>query len=226
MKRAIVLLLIIGFGTAAPGYCPALERGAVVIGSRVQMHESPAGDSRAVGLLNEGVAVTLIGRKPTPDRIEGFSDYWYHVSYRGAAGWVFGQFIAPSTEGRGLARIYTVAELIDYTDNAVKNLVAVRNAGYYAALVDGSGRFLADLTELSEDSILREHAGRIEPYRLFAACFLAIGYAGTGDIAGAGRIRDELSAANPGALLPDGSTLGQRLADLDEAIGRPTEPSP
>jgi hypothetical protein len=94
-------LLVIGTVAISAGYCPAVERNAVVIGSRVQIHETAAGDSPTFGLLGEGVAVAILGRKPAPDRVEGFTDYWYRINYRGKTGWVFGQFIAPSTAAGG-----------------------------------------------------------------------------------------------------------------------------
>jgi hypothetical protein len=196
MKQVITLLLVIGIVAIAAGSCPAIERNAVVVGSRVQIHESAAGDSPTVGLLGEGVAVAILGRKPTPDRVEGFTDYWYRINYRGKTGWVFGQFISPSTGGRGLARIYTAAELADYADHAVMNLVAIRKAGYYAALIDASGRLSADITELSEDPIL---------------CLMAEGYAGTGDTKGAEKIVEKLRAYNPATPLPDKITLGAAI---------------
>ena len=218
MKQVITLLLLIGIVVIAAGYCPAIERSAVVIGSRVQIHESPEGDSPAIGLLGEGVAVALLGRKPAPDRVEGFTDYWYRINYRGKTGWVFGQFISPSTGGRGLARIFTPAELVDYADHAVKNLVAIRKAGYYAALVDASGRLSADITELSEDPILSSHARELEPYGLLAACLMAEGYAGTGDTKGAEKIVEKLRAYNPATPLPDKTTLGAAIDRVNETM--------
>lgn len=221
MKRVISLLLVIGTIAAAAGYCPAIERSATVIGSRVQIHESAAGDSPTVGMLSEGVSVALLGRKPAPDRVEGFTDYWYRIDYRGRVGWVFGQFIAPSTGGRGLARIYTAADMIAYVDRAAENLVAVREAGYFTALVDGAARLSADIEEISKDPILSSFSGDLAPYRLLAACYMAEGYAGTGDTGGAEKIRRRLLDYNPGTLLPDGTTLGARLEALDELVRGP-----
>jgi hypothetical protein len=218
MKRAIVLLVIVGIVATAAPFCCAVERSAIIIGSRVQMHESAAGDSPTVVLLSEGATADILGRKPTPDRVEGFTDYWYHIACRGKTGWVFGQFIAPSTGGRGLARIFTAAEMADYADHAVKNLSAIRKAGHYAALIDASNRLLADITEMSEDPILLPYVNRLEPYRLFGACLAAEGYAGTGDINGAEKIRKHLLTCNPGTTLPDKTTLGAKIDDLDKMI--------
>ncbi|MBN2224250.1 MAG: SH3 domain-containing protein [Deltaproteobacteria bacterium] len=218
MKHVIVLVIVIVIGIAAAGHSSALERGAIVIGSRVQMHESAAGDSPAVGLLSEGAAVDILGRKPKPVDIEGFTDYWYLIGYRGKTGWVFGQFISPSTKATGLARIFTTAELIDYCDRAVRNLVDIRNAGFYDALIDGSGRFIADVGEMSQDPILSAYVKELEPYRLFATWSLSAGYAGTGDIKNAEKIKKQLQTYNPGALLPDGTTLGARINELDKMI--------
>jgi hypothetical protein len=221
MKHVISLLLVVGVLAAAAGDCPAIERTATVIGSRVQMHESAAGDSPTVGLLAEGVSVTVRGRKPAPDRVEGFTDYWYRVDYRGRAGWVFGQFISPSSGGRGLARIYTAAEMLDYVDRVSDNLVAVRKAGYYAALLDGAARLSADIEEISADPILSPFSGDLAPYRLLAACWMAEGYAGTGNTGGAEKIRKQLLSYNPGTSLPDGTTLGARLKELDGPMRGP-----
>jgi hypothetical protein len=228
MKRVIALVLAIGIVTVAADLCPAIERSAIVIGSRVQMHESASGESPILGLLGEGVSVDILGRKDAPDRVEGFADYWYRVAYRGKAGWVFGQFIAPSSGGRGLARVFTSAEMIDYADRAAENLVAVEKAGYYAALVDGSNRLLADITDMAADPILSSHAKALEPFRLLATCLLATGYAGTNDVAGAEKIRKQLLTFDPGTRLPDRTTLGARLAELDRLLQgpKPNETTP
>jgi hypothetical protein len=218
MKRIVVLLLSLAIGILAADYSLAIDRGAFVIGSRVQMHESPAGDSPAKGLIGEGVAVDIIGRTAGPVNVEGFTDYWYQVAYRGRTGWVFGQFIFPSTAGRGLSRIFTAAELIDYADLATRNLVSIRNATLYNALIDESARFTADIKEMSDDPILAAYGNELSPYRLFAVWSLAAGYAGTGDMKNAEKIKKQLLAYDPGAKLPDGTTLGTKIHDLDELI--------
>jgi hypothetical protein len=215
MKRVIVSIIVI---VIAAGSGLALERNAVVIGSRVQMHESASGDSPAMGLLSEGVTVDILGRAERPADVGGFTDYWYRVGYRNRAGWVFGQFIAPATGGRGLARIYTPREMTDYCDRAAKNLVNIRNAGLYGALVDASGRLSADIDEMAKDPILSPYERELAPYRLLSAWSLAAGYAGTGEAAKAQKIRDQLSAYDPGALLPDGTTLGAQIGELEEMI--------
>jgi hypothetical protein len=218
MKRAIIAALALVVVMAAADLSPAIERHAYVIGSRVQMHESAGGDSPIVALLSEGVAVDIVGRTAKPANVEGFTDYWYRIVYRGKAGWVFGQFVLPSTGGRGLSGIYTAAELIDYCDRATRNLVNIKKAGFAGALMEDSSRFLEDIKEMSGDSVLSAYEKELSSYRLFAALSLAEGYAGTGDMKGAEKIRKELSAADPGAKLPDGTMLGDRLRDLDGLI--------
>ncbi len=218
MKCAVIVLLALVIGMLAADYSPAIERSAIVIGSRVQMHESAAGDSPTVGLIGEGATVAILGRNPKSVDVEGFTDYWYRIAYRGKTGWIFGQFMYPSTAGRGLARIFTAVELLDYADHATRNLVNIRNAGAYGALIDDSERLAADIKEMSEDQILAPYGNELEPYRLFAACLLAAGYAGTGDIKNAEKIKKELSAYNPGTLLPDETTLDTKIHDLDEMI--------
>jgi hypothetical protein len=221
MKRMIVPIIVIFIAAAAAGAADeafALERSAVVIGSRVQMHESASGDSPVVGLLSEGVTVSILGRTEKPADVGGFTDYWYGVGYRGRSGWVFGQFISPATEGRGLARIFTPREMTDYCDRAAQNLIALRNAGLFGALVDASGRLSADIEEMAADPILSPYGRELAPYRLLAAWSLAAGYAGTGEAAKAEKIRDQLSAYDPGTMLPDGTALDARIGELEEMI--------
>jgi hypothetical protein len=215
MKNVIISVLMCTTAILAAESCPAIERSATVIGSRVQMHVSAAGDSAAAGLLNEGISVAILGRQPRPVDVGNFTDYWYLVGYRGKTGWVFGQFILPSSGGRGLARIFSTDELTDYCDQATGNLITIKDARIYDALVDDSGRLLADIKEMAEDPILSSHAGRLEPYRLFATWSLAVGYAGTGDSKDAGRIREQLLSHDRGTLLPDKTTLGARIDELD-----------
>jgi hypothetical protein len=226
MKNAIIALVMIGAGVLAAEPCAAIERHAVIIGSRVQIHESASGDSAVVGLLNEEASVAILGRQPGPADVGSFTEYWYLVGYRGKTGWVFGQFLMPSTDGRGLARIFTVGEMTDYCDHAAANLTRITDARLYGALVDDSGRFMADIKEMAEDPILSPRAGALEPYRLFAVWSLAVGYAGTGDIGGARKIREQLTAYDPGILLPDRKTLRVKLDELDAMIrseGKTTE---
>jgi hypothetical protein len=218
MRNTIIALIMIGAAVLAAESCPAIERHAVIIGSRVQIHESASGDSAVVGLLNEETSVAILGRQLRPADVGSFTDYWYLVAYRGKTGWVFGQFLLPSTDGRGLARIFTTDEMIDYCDHAAANLTRITDARIYDALVDDSGRFMADIKEMAEDPILSPHAGALEPYRLSAAWSLAVGYVGTGDVAGARRIREQLAAYDPGTLLPDRKTLGIKLDKLDALI--------
>ena len=71
---------------------------------------------------------------------------------------------------------------------------------------------------MSQDPILSAYGKELEPYRLFATWSLSAGYAGTGDIKNADKIRKQLQTYNPGALLPDGTTLGARIDELDEMI--------
>jgi hypothetical protein len=222
MKNMIISVIMITVGIVMSESCPAIERSATVIGSRVQMHESAAGDSAAVGLLSEGTSAAVLGRQPKPVDVGNFTDYWYLVGYRGKAGWVFGQFLLVSSNGRGLARIFTADELIDYCDDATKNLVRIKDARLYDALAESSERFIADIGEMNEDPILSAHAGTLEPYRLLAAWSLAVGYVGIGDSEDAEKIREQLLSYDPTTILPDRTTLGIKLHELDEMM-QPTE---
>ncbi len=218
MKRMIVPALVIVAVIAAAGFSYALERSAVVIGSRVQIHESAAGDSPTVSLLAEGTTVDILARSARPADVEGFTEYWYRIGYRGRTGWVFGQFISLSTGGNGLARIFTADEMIDYCDRATQNLVNIRNAGAYDALIDVSGGFTADIEQMAGDPILSANGNAREPYRLFAAWSLAAGYAGTGDVKNAQKIKKQLQAYDPGMVLPGGTTLGAKINALDDMM--------
>ncbi len=173
MKNVIISVLMFAAAILAAESSPAIERSATIIGSRVQMHESAAGDSTAVWLLNEGIPVAILGRQPRPVDVGNFTDYWYLVGYRGKTGWVFGQFMLLSSGGRGLARIFSADEMNDYCDQATKNLITIKDAKIYDALVDDSGLLLADIKEMAEDPILSSYAGALEPYRLFAVWSLA-----------------------------------------------------
>ena len=52
-------------------------------------------------------------------------------------------------------------------------------------------------------------------YRLFADAMLALGYAGTGATGEAEKIRARLGASDPATILPDKTTLGGKIAEID-----------
>jgi hypothetical protein len=200
------------------GVAHSMERSAVVTGSRVQMHESPSGDSRVVGLFNKDTTVKVIGRTEKPDETLAFIDFWYHVEYRGKAGWVFGQFINPSSGGRGLAGIFTEDDLVRYCALSAANLANCKNAKAYRALIDSSILFISDIKQITEDPILSRFARAADLYGLLANCYLAMGYAGVGDFKDAQKIRKQLPGYSPSTLLPDKTTLDSKIDQIDTMI--------
>ncbi len=210
------LLLVIFFLCAAVAH--SMDRSAVITGARVQMHESPLGDSRVMGLLNKDTTVEVIGRTEQPDETLQFSDFWYHVSYRGKNGWVFGQFINPSSGGRGLAGIFTADELMRYCALSATNLANCKKATAYRALIDSSILFISDIKEITGDPILSRFAGATGAYELLADCYLAVGYAGTGDFKDAQRIKKQLLGYSLTTPLPDKTTLDSKIDEIDAMI--------
>jgi hypothetical protein len=218
MKGKYIFIIGLFVGLCCAGQSFGLERTAVVIGSRVQMHEIPAGDSPVVGLVNESATVTIIQRQERPVSVSGFDDYWYRVNYRGKNGWVFGQFILPSSGGRGLAALYTRDEAEKYCLLALANLAALKEAKQAAVLMDAASTLVAEIKEMTDDPVLSAFTAVLEPYRLYATWYLAAGRAGTGDIKGAQKIRDQLRACDPGIVLPGKTTLGLKTDELDILI--------
>jgi len=218
MKSRIVSVVLLMSLVGWAGAAPSMERTATIIGSRVQIHEAPDGDSAAVGLVGKDAVVDVIGRAQRPSAVGSFIDFWYHVGYRGKTGWIFGQFMNLSSRGRGLARIFTAEELDDYCACSSENLFNLREAHAYAVLVDASTLFISDIKQMSADPILSVYGQRLEAYRLFATCLLAVGYAGTGAIGDAQKIRGELGEINPGTPLPDKTTLGTKIDEIDLMI--------
>jgi hypothetical protein len=218
MKHVIVSVLLLAAlaGIAGPAF--SMERTGVVIGSRVQIHEGPDGDAPVVGLVNEGGVVDVVGRTDRPVKIGSFIDYWYRVGWRGKTGWVFGQFMALSSRGRGLVRIFSEDELVEYCAVSAENLTSIEGARAYNALVDNATLMLSDIDELGADPILSAYGQKLAPYRLFAECLLALGYAGTGATGDAEKIRGRLAAGDPATVLPDKTTLGEKIAEIDAAI--------
>jgi hypothetical protein len=218
MKHGIVFVLLLAALASFAGAALSMERTAVVIGSRVQIHEGPDGDSAVVGLVNEGGVVSVLGRGERPVKIGSFIDYWYRVSWRGKTGWIFGQFMALSSGGRGLARIFIADELVEYCARSAENLTNIEGAHAYAALVDNATLLLSDIDEMGADPILSAYGQKLVPYRLFTECLLGVGYAGTGATGDAKKIRDRLAVSDPATVLPDKTTLGEKIGEIDATI--------
>jgi hypothetical protein len=196
----------------------ALERKAEILGSRVSIHVAPDADSKTVAHVNRGVVVDVIGRGEEPTKVVKFTQYWYKVSYRGKAGWVFGQFLNLDSNKVGLTRVFTRSELIKYCDIETANLKRTREAGAHEALIEFSRAFLQDLKDISEDAILSPYYGDLDGYRALNAYYLALGYLGTGNVDGAMELTDQISNLFDGIDLPDGRKSGDIIFELKSLI--------
>lgn len=218
MKTKIVFLatvLVIIFLTLP---LHGLEREAEVIGSRVKVHTAPDGDSGAVIHLNSGVIVEVLGRTETPSMVENFKDYWYLVGYRDESGWVFGQFLHLKSNKRGIMRLFTREELLEYCEMELRGLANIFDAGAYRALKDSSLTFLYDLKDMTEDKILSHYARDMRGYRAAATYYLALSYIMTGDIAQAIEVRDIYIKSYHDMVFSDGRTSEEVLSELNKLI--------
>ncbi|MBN1882195.1 MAG: SH3 domain-containing protein [Deltaproteobacteria bacterium] len=197
----------------------AVERTAVIIGSRVAVHTVPDGDAAVAGYVNEGMEVVVLGRSDTTETRGEYRDYWYHVSYRSGTGWVYGQFLTLSSGKSPLPRIFTVRELEEWCVLETDNLSRVKDEGLFPELAVLAGRFLDDLEACGDDSILAVHADLINGYRGLALYYQALGYAGAGMTKEAVSARDMLASSYGGATLPDGGSARDLVEEIDRVLG-------
>jgi hypothetical protein len=216
-SAALALAVAASILTAHPLF--ALERKAEILGSRVAIHATPNADTGAIAHVNRGVIVDVIGRGENPTRVVKITEYWYKISYRGKTGWVFGQFLNLDSNKRGLTRVFTSKELIDYCEIETANLERTREAGEDEALIEFSRAFLNDLNDVSTDPILSPHYGKLDGYRALNAYYLALGYLGTGDKKAAAELTDKISSVFPNTDLPDGRRTGDLVFELKSLIG-------
>ncbi len=224
MKAKIAFSLIIVFMVSTPLF--GIERRAEVLGSRVIMHPVADGDSGKVAALNQGVVVDVIGRGESPSNVGNFRDFWYHVSYRGKTGWVFGQFLNLQSNKRGITRIFTRDELIEYCDIELNGLKNLKNAGEYEALIEISLAFLKDLEDLSMDNITSPYVSDIRGYHAAAKYYLALGYVYTGRLKDARRIKDEFLASYSDLTFSDGRSARDVADEIDRLIDEGNQKRP
>jgi hypothetical protein len=196
----------------------AVERSAVIIGSRVVVHAAPDGDATVEGYVNEGMEVPVLGRSETTETRGEYTDYWYHVSFRGGTGWVYGQFLTLGTGKSPLARIFTAEELEEHCLLATENLSRVRDEALAGELVALATRFLDELEQCEKDPILSTHADVLRGFRSLALYYQALGYAKTGQAKEAKAARDELSSSSGPGTLPNGAKVRDLIEEIDRAL--------
>ncbi len=196
----------------------AIERKAVIIGDRVSMHRTPDANTKAIAHVNREMVVEIIGRSENPTAVVKFNEYWYQVNYRGKTGWIFGQFLNLDSNKKGLTRIFTKGELIEYCKIEIENLKRTRDAGAHEALMELSRAFLDNLKDISNDTILSQYDNNIDGYRALNAYYLALGYLGVGSIDEAMEITNKISRTFYGISLPDGRKTGDLILELNSLI--------
>jgi len=196
----------------------AIERSAVIIGSRVVVHSLPDGDAAIEGYVNEGMEVTVLGRSDATETRGEYIDYWYRVSYRSGTGWVYGQFLTLSSGKSPLPRIFTAGELEEWCILEVDNLSRIRDEKLSPELAESAARVRDDLEACGNDPILSVYSDIIRGYRGLALYYLALGYAGMGEVDKAVSIRDMLASSYGSALLPDGSDARDLIEEIDRAL--------
>jgi hypothetical protein len=84
---------LMGMEARMPALSADPQRG-ILNDSGVRMRSSPGLDGPAVGKLERGTAVHLLGRSASRQQIDGMTAYWLKVSLEGGQeGWVYGWFI-------------------------------------------------------------------------------------------------------------------------------------
>lgn len=222
MSRRVMLratpLVMLCIVTVCGMTAVAVERSAVIIGSRVVVHTLPDGDAAVEGYVNEGMEVTVLGRSDTTETRGEYSDYWYHVSYRNGTGWVYGQFLTLSSGKNPLPRIFTARELEEWCVLETENLSRIRDEKLFPELVVLAERFRDDLEACGGDPILSVYANMLRGYRGLALYYLALGYAGTGMADEAAAARDTLASTYGSATLPDGGTIRDLIEEIDGSL--------
>jgi len=196
----------------------AIERSAVVIGSRVVVHTAPDGDAAVEGYVNEGMEVSVLGRSDTPETRGEYIDYWYHISYRMGTGWVYGQFLTLSSGKSPLTRIFTAKELEEYCRLSAENLSRVKDENLPAELATLAEQFQNELDACGDDPILSAHGDLIRGYLGLALYYRALGSAGTGMTKEALAARDALASFPGSGTLPDGSGVRELVDEIDRAL--------
>jgi len=222
MRRRVILrtfpLVLLCIATVCSMTAVAIERKAVIIGSRVVVHSVPDGDAAVEGYVNEGMEVTVLGRSDTTETRGEYIDYWYHVSYRNGTGWVYGQFLTLSSGKSPLPRIFTARELEEYCVLEVNNLSRVTDEKLYPELAKLASQFLDDLEACGDDPILSAHTDSLQGYRGLALYYQALAYAGMGMTDEAVSARDILASSYGSVTLPDDSNARDLIEEIDRVL--------
>ncbi len=92
MRRyAFLTILLTILLTASAGAVAA--DNATITGDALRIREKPTTDGAVIGSLNKGTRVQALAHTDATDSIDGFTGYWYYISFRGANGYVFGKYI-------------------------------------------------------------------------------------------------------------------------------------
>jgi uncharacterized protein YgiM (DUF1202 family) len=66
---------------------------ASINGDGLRIREKPSTTGTVVGSLNKGTRVQVLAHTDATDSIDGFTGYWYYISYKNVRGYVFGKYI-------------------------------------------------------------------------------------------------------------------------------------
>ena len=99
LTLALTLVLLFG-GMSARGF----ETGyALIIGEEVQLFSRPAMHAGVIitidGNDEMSESVCIINRLEEPETIDGVTEHWYFIRYRGIEGWIFGSYLLLDEEG-------------------------------------------------------------------------------------------------------------------------------
>jgi hypothetical protein len=85
---AVLVLLVFVLDASA-------QNNAVITGSGVRLRPSPTINAGVIRELARGTRVQILAHTDFTDSLDGFTGYWYYISYRGIYGYIFGKYIQP-----------------------------------------------------------------------------------------------------------------------------------
>ncbi len=99
-----VCLLGVGHLAQAADTATVVEGTMKTLGDKINVRAEAKAGTKAVGTLDKGVDVTVIGRSKEPQTVDKVVDYWYQVKTADGktTGWVFGGFLTETGEGMTL----------------------------------------------------------------------------------------------------------------------------
>jgi len=68
---------------------------AIVMVDNLMLRSLPKRGSKALYSLKKGTLIDVLSAQKERAEVDGLSDYWYHVRYKGIKGYVFGYYISP-----------------------------------------------------------------------------------------------------------------------------------